>query len=158
MANYCAKSDVAKVYGTKSVEKWAELDGDESPNTISERIAWACTLATEYVNSRLMRTHYEVPFTNVPVMIVNITAMYAGVLLCDGRRVIDADQPDEVRRQRKDVDRYIRQILKGQLKLLHPTTGAELDVIVDYQSPHVIAVQTTEEQLDADGRRIIFGE
>lgn len=126
---YCSRTDIEKIFGKANVLRWASLDNNEDADTIDERISNVCNFATEYVNSRLTFGRYVVPFPSVPTLIVYMTAMFAGVQLHDGRVVInDRDAKDSVFRPRRDFDRYIRQIQKGQLKLLDPTTETALEV------------------------------
>lgn len=128
MANYAARTNLELLFGTVSLAKWADLDNNKNPVTIDERITWACETATEYVNSRLKSGRYDVPFSSVPKIIVYITAMYAGILLYDSRLILgDSTTVDQVSRHRKEFEKKMRQILAGQLKLLHPTTGDLLD-------------------------------
>lgn len=139
---YCERADVEVMYGRKSVARWADLDNDGEEYTITARINWACELATEYINSRLTKGHYDVPFSvgsggNVPLLIINLTAMYTGVLLYDGRQITAKDvDRDEVSRHRKDFNRFVNQIMKGQLKLLDPLTEEPL-AIQDYNAPFI---------------------
>ena len=151
MADYCTATDMELIYGPKNIKRWADLDNDEVAATIAARKAWACELATEFVNSRLLNGPYEIPFTSVPTMIVNLTAMYAGILLYDGRQVVSSEEPhDQVSRQRKDFDRYLRQIFKGQLKLLDPTSGDQL-TITSKNYPFTVADDgTVSSSSDAD--------
>lgn len=154
MTAYCDRVNVEVMFGALNIRRWADLDNTENEVTIHARIDWACELATEYVNSRLVRGHYTIPFTSIPVMIVNLTAMYAGIMLYDGRQVVSSDDKDVVSRQRKDFDRYIRQIVKGQLKLLDPVTGAPL-VLTDYNAPSVVA-DTGGDDEEAEWETMIF--
>lgn len=131
MANiYCVNADLDYVYGPKNIKRWADLDNDGNITTITDRKTWAIGVATEYINSRLLRGPYTIPFNDPPpVLIANLTAMYAGILLYDGRQVVSSEEPhDQVSRQRKDFERYLRQILKGQLKLIDGLTGDPLDL------------------------------
>ena len=125
---YCKRIDIENIFGKRNVARWADLDNDESETLIASRIEWASDFATEYVNSRLLYGPYAVPFdTPYPLMIVNLTAMFAGIQLYDGRQVVSAEDKDQVSRQRKDFDRYLRQIFKGQLKLF-TTTGTAIEI------------------------------
>lgn len=137
MADYCTQDDIEKIFGERSVHRWADLDGDDDGYTIAARIAWASKLATEIVNARLQRCRYEVPFSTVPTLIVNLTAMQAGILLHDGRMMVSGD-PDRVSHIRVQFHAMLNQILKGQLKLLNPSTAEELTVILEYQAPFAV--------------------
>lgn len=142
MANYATKTDLFNVYGEVNITKWADLDNDRNPQTVLNRVNWALLQATEWVNSRLMNGHYALPFACAPKLIVLITAMQAGLLLYDARQIVSADGKDPMSRQRKTLDRYIRQIHSGQLKLLDAVSGAALDTLAA-QTP-TIAVDEEE--------------
>lgn len=143
MSNYCAEADLVLIYGQKNINRWADLDNDEDNYVIDARIEWACEFATEFVNSRLLRGPYAVPFDSpYPLLIVNLTAMYAGILLYDGRQVVSAEDNDKVSRQRRDFDRYIRQIFKGQLKLF-TTTGTAISLASEC-TPFVVVDETED--------------
>ena len=136
MTPYCDRGDLETIFGKLNIQRWADLDNDESELTIANRVEWACQWATEFVNSRLQYGHYAVPFISVPELIRDLTAMFAGITLYDGRQVASADDHDLVSRHRRDFDRYIRQIHKGQLKLFNPTTGLPV-TIQDESAPFV---------------------
>lgn len=145
MANYANRANVELLFGTVALAKWADLDNDKNPVTIDARITWACETATEYVNSRLKSGRYDVPFTSVPKMIVHLTALYAGILLYDGRLILgDSSTTDQVSRHRRDLDKKLRQILAGQLKLLHPTTGDLLESNAELH-PSIADMETEDE-------------
>lgn len=153
MAAYCDGDDLDMMFGAKNIDRWADLDNDENGTYNAARVDWACELATEYLNSRLLRGPYAVPFdTPYPTLIVNLTAMYAGILLYDGRQVVSADDKDRVSRQRKDFDRFIKQIFRGQLKLF-TTTGTALEVASEC-APFVVK-DTTDESLE-EWEQVIF--
>jgi hypothetical protein len=64
--------------------------------------------------------------------------MYAGIVLYDGRQVVATENHDAVSRQRRDFDRYLRQIHKGQLKLFDPVTDEPL-AITSESTPFAVA-------------------
>lgn len=137
MANYADEASIKLVYGVLNINKWADLDNDADATKIANRIDWACTAATDYVNSRLTLGKYTIPFTSVPTMIELITSMLAGLMLFDGRLAVSSEPKfDQVARQRKDLNRYIRQIVSGQLKLVSPLDGEPLDqTCINYPTP-----------------------
>jgi hypothetical protein len=141
---YCEQEDLELMYGVSNIRKWADLDNNGDEDIIVARIDWSCETSTEYINSRLMNGPYEIPFSTgsggtLPIIIINLAAMYGGMLLYDGRQVVSAksDERDQLSRQRKDFDRFIRQIFKGQIKLLDPNTQEELP-LRDKRYPFVV--------------------
>ena len=144
---YFTGNDLDLMYGALNIDRWSDLDNNENGTYMASRVDWACELATEYVNSRLLRGPYAVPFDSpYPTLIVNLTAMYAGILLYDGRQVVSADDKDRVSRQRKDFNRFIKQIFRGQLKLF-TTTGTAIDVLSEC-APFVVADEGSTESTE----------
>lgn len=123
MANYPTKATVELVHGANNIARWASLDNDKNRSNIEDRVNWAAEIATEYVNGRLILGRYNLPFAATPKMIIFLSSMLAGILLYDGRLTVAGSSRDEVYHKRKEFYRILRQILSGQLKLLHPTTG-----------------------------------
>jgi hypothetical protein len=124
---YCEQIDLENIYGNININRWADADGRGINN--SDRITWAMTFATNYVDSRLANGPYDVPFSSpYPQMIVDITALYAGILLHDTRQIsVSSDDKSEIQRQRRDFERFIHQILRGQMRLLD-SSGDQLDL------------------------------
>jgi hypothetical protein len=139
MAVYCVAADVYFVYGKTNTNAWADLDNDNDYNVINARITTAIDYATDYLNSRLTLGPYTIPFTiPYPKTIIRMTAMYAGLMLYDGRQVVTADAPDQVSRQRMIFDMYVQQIHRGQLKLVHATTTDPLEKTA-YNAPESVS-------------------
>lgn len=148
MAVYCTSADLYQAFGEANINRWADLDNEGDITTIAARITWAIALACEYIDSKLVTGHYVVPFTTVPKLVVHLNALYAGILLYDARLIVDTDK-DQVSRQRKTFNNWIRQIQRGQLKLVD-TSGAPLTV-QDLQYPTVDeSEEETEETYDID--------
>ena len=146
--SYALDQDLYNTFGQKNIEKWADLDNDEDAGVIATRIAWAIEAADVYIDSRLQH-RYEVPFESIPKIIVLMSSLYAGVLLYDGRMVLQGSTVrDEVATQRKMFDKYLHQILRGQLRLLHPLSG-ELIALRSENTPF-ITTQNSSESNDAD--------
>jgi hypothetical protein len=60
-------------------------------------------------------------------MISLMSATLAGIHLYDTRRVVDSENAmDQVAKQRKNFDKWLHQILSGQLRLLDPTSSEPL--------------------------------
>ena len=129
MADYAGREDVEHIFGKSNVEKWADLNNEEDPIEVAERVAWALNLAESAVNSRLRQGPYSIPFdatsssgsgdNGVPLEITDTTARQAGIYLYDGRRISDDpdDDSDELSIHRRTVDRTIKGILGGLIVL-----------------------------------------
>src|SRR3990172_5916332 len=116
MTNDVAQADLEAAYGSVNIAKWADPNNTESVEVRATRVAWAIEFAADYINGRLVHSGYDVPWDEVPELIIKLTALQAGILLYDTRRIV-SDEKDQVSAQRKLVDSYIRQIMRGQLKL-----------------------------------------
>lgn len=129
---YSTKDKVILMFGFSQLLKWSDIDGERQDSPMLDaRIADALQDADDYINERLVNNGYIVPFaTNaVPRRIVNLATLYAGIYLYDSKVKGGADNPsrDEVSRARKRFNMLIRQILNGQLKLIHPTSGEAIE-------------------------------
>lgn len=114
---YAGRGNIELIYGAVNVQKWADVDGDADTDTIANRISWALELAEAWVNDRLRMGPYEIPFTEVPILITDITARQAGILLYDARRITDeADDGDEIPAHRRLVENYVNQIVARQIR------------------------------------------
>jgi hypothetical protein len=121
---YATADTMYLVYGKANVCSWADLDNQGEETFIAERISWALSLAQEQVESDLRVGPYAIPFADpVPSMISYMTAIRAGLLLYDSRRVVTSDNEDDVSWQRKEYDDTLRRILAGQLILNAPLLG-----------------------------------
>ena len=119
------RRDVELVYGKDNVALWGNPDNIEDLAEVEARINWANDYAEQEFLGRIAEGPYdpEEVRTTKPMMAVLICASLAGVHLYDTRRVIDSDEStNRVAKQKKNVDRWIGQIMSGQLKLIDPLT------------------------------------
>lgn len=125
MAAYCTREDVEMVYGAANVRKWADLDNDDDATVISDRISWACDLATAKLDDRLRDGPYTVP---LPVgeefallSVVDVAARLAGVVLYENRGIVDMDPDGKpvhvLKHQAEYVNRWVAMVLAGQIRL-----------------------------------------
>ena len=130
--HYARRSDIEKIFGKANVRAWADLDNAGDEDDITDRIDWALDLAKERFDNRLRNGPYEIPFTStnssssssvsstdggsIPLEVVDANARYAGVLLYDGRRLVDQeDNQYEMGPHEKKVNQFIRSVLAGQV-------------------------------------------
>ncbi len=85
MADYCTRSDIERIFGAANVTRWADLDSNGDTQAIAERISGAISAASAEVDSILAGSPIRVPLATVPVLIREVTASLAGVLLYEGR-------------------------------------------------------------------------
>ena len=131
MANgdyYSMTQDVYDIYGKANIWRWSDPDNNGDQVVVTDRINWANRMAEAYVNGRLARGRYTIPFCKPAVpMVIILAASYAGLYLYDTRRVVSADADNRVSAQKKNADMWIKQIVGGQLKLVDDC-GVELTV------------------------------
>ena len=93
---YSVRSNVESVYGVNNVFKWADLDSDENAGSITARITRAIVVADDMIDNVLRVAHYTIPIANaagtVPVTIVELSAVMAGLWLYEARGSQDFDQ------------------------------------------------------------------
>lgn len=138
---YSNKDKLILMFGLTQVIKWSDIDGErqDTPN-MDARITEALQDTDDYINERLADNGYTVPFTSVPRRIVSLATLGTGVYLYDNRISKDGgnSQRDEVSRPRKKFDQTIRQLLNGQLKLIHPTSG---EIIEKSSATHPVLIK-----------------
>ncbi len=116
---YSAQSDIELIFGEENVNRWMDVDNTDNVTKKNNRVNWANQMAQAYIDSRLSSGHYAVPFTSpYPPMITYMAASLAGAYLYDTRRVVDSDTDDRISQQRKNVDLWLKQVNRGQLRIL----------------------------------------
>jgi len=126
MANYCTQSDIEMTHGERNIIVWSDLNNDRNSIIIKNRINWAAELATEYINSRMIMRRYTLPLSATPIIIKHMASLLAGILLHDGRPMIE-NMRDQCSGKRKEFRRLLRELLSGQLRLIHPTSGEVIE-------------------------------
>lgn len=86
---YCTRSDVEGVFGTGNVTKWADVEEDGDAATIAARITTGIGVATNDVDVRLRGGPYTIPFSEVDLLVRDITARLVGVWLYENRGIED---------------------------------------------------------------------
>lgn len=116
---YCERRQLNLVYGKLNIDRWADLDNSQDSGEIEERVNYAITQAEAYINGRLGSSPYTFPITleAVPTIISHITAIKAGLILYDGRRVVADETESQVSAQQQEFEDYINRILSDTLKL-----------------------------------------
>jgi len=123
---YAARTDIEQIYGADNVSKWADLDNDENPTTITTRINRSLTFATNEINDTLRGGRYVLPITDLSaaVTLVDLCATMAGVWLYESRGVEDFD-PETGRSVHKLV--FMRDRAKKKLEAIR-ANRIQLDV------------------------------
>ena len=123
---YIVRADIEALFGTISVEDWADLNGNSVSAEITARINAAISYAESKVNTRMRGGRYTVPlvgYSDSEALIKSIVATYAGAWLYQSRGFGDTTTTTK-----------IAQLVHGD-----PATGmrgadVEMDMIVSGQS------------------------
>jgi len=107
------------VYGRINISQWADLDNDQDSEVIEDRVNYFIEQAGIMIDSLLDSSAYSVPFIDpYPDQIVYLTALKAGILLYDGRRVVNDETENQVSAQEKQFQSIIGRILADTYSLL----------------------------------------
>lgn len=119
MAAYATRDDLELTFGVDNIAKWADASNNEDDDEITARCTWALNKATNYINDRLRRSIYSVPFDDAPQSIVDLCASMAGMILYKSPRgLIDGEDAQAAMKTIDDENEMrIRQILAGHLDL-----------------------------------------
>jgi len=123
---YCNEFDLFNIFGQDSVERWS--DSNNTGIKDASRIDWSASMSKEMIDGRFREGPYTLPFGvrgtsedpttgTVEQIIIYLAASMTGIMLYDTNRVVDSSSEDSIAQQRKNSDRMIAQIMKGQLKL-----------------------------------------
>ncbi len=121
---YSVAQDLFDTYGLDNIKAWADISNRHDMEEILSRIDWAIAKSDAFIDGRLSGGRYSVPFMTASPIINYLSALKAGVFLYDGRLITDADNRDQVGRQRKEFEEYLKQILRGQLAVVGATQTA----------------------------------
>lgn len=113
--------DVERIFGPTNVRNWADLESRRDEAHIASRIEWSLELAESKVMARLRLGPYRIPFAEpVDLVVVDLVARMAGVLLYDSRGASDGEgDKNTMSPHRKLADETIRAIMAGQVRLSH---------------------------------------
>lgn len=114
-----------RIFGEVNVAGWADLDNDENEDVINDRYAWAIERAQEEIDSLLLgNCPYSIPFADypsTPLTIQNLSAVWAGTELYQGRGQTDYDSNGKaINSLQVHIDRFhkaINEIRRGARKL-----------------------------------------
>lgn len=122
---YCTQDDLELVFGTNSIDAWADLDGNATKK--ASRITEAIAQAGEEIDAVLRTTVYsnQLPIADsgaaTPRMIKNIAAVLAAVWLYDAQGCRDRDKDGRpfhnLEFKRQWALEKLEQIRSNQIKL-----------------------------------------
>lgn len=138
MAVYADRDRMNLVFGKSNIDQWSDADNTNQDAHRVARIAWALQRATDYIDEKLRRTHYIVPFSTIPNSIVDLTATYAGYFLyVFPRGMVDIDDP--ILAFKQDADDQLARILSGQLILDSVIVGNNSPDVVNFSDDPTVA-------------------
>lgn len=141
------------VFGKTNIDKWADADNDQDPDKISARVAWASNKARNYIEGRLAR-RYSVPFTSVPVIVINLIVSRTGIeLFKSPRGLVDGnDMTAQINSINLEVESQLDQILAGTLQLIDATRPVEIPGVVVARTDFV-DYRSKQRSIDFSGER-----
>ena len=108
---YSTRDDVELVFGKTNIERWADLDNNSDSEYIQSRIDYFGEIAAEMVDGDLSQCAYSVPFAEpYPKIIIHLAALKQGMLLYDGRRVVDDENENQISAQEKEYEMLVDKI------------------------------------------------
>ena len=132
---YHSKADIESMFGRGNVRIWSSLGPEDDWAAMAARIQGVINWTESYVNSRLRRSKYIIPFSlPIPLEITEICAHISGSKLYEPRTSEDFNSDGQnplktfVATRRKDAEGQLQMILAGKLEI-----DAPLDVgITEY--------------------------
>jgi hypothetical protein len=86
IGNYHTSIDIARVYGSKNVLMWADLDNDQSLEKVTNQLQTIIDRTESWFNSRFRRSQYTVPFVApIPLEVTEICSIQSGAKLYEPR-------------------------------------------------------------------------
>lgn len=124
MGSYmCARVDVERVFGSENVASWADLNNNQVAGEIDARINYCIQIADSEMRAALASSQWVMPVEGdtLPALLVHYVAVKAGVLLYEGRPVVD-DMADgagahQLATHKRDVGRFIQGVLLNAISL-----------------------------------------
>lgn len=122
---YSTRTNIEDIYGVTNISKWADLDNDGDVTKITNRITKIIDKADAYINCKLRKGPYSIPFVVSPYdgIVVDMSARLAGVMLYECRGITDSETSrHELIWHKERVDKIIRNILKRNIYLSYSKT------------------------------------
>jgi len=88
-STYCTDANIRAVFGSDNIDKWSDLDNDESAGSMAARVTVSIAKAGDWIDSRMRSSKYIIPLQTqaaaTPPEITEIAATYAGVWMAQAR-------------------------------------------------------------------------
>lgn len=137
---YHDREDIESYYGADNVAIWADLDNDQDATKIANRIQTVITRTESFVNSRLRRSRYTIPFSGtIPEEIIEVCSLLSGARLYEPRSNDDftGDAAQALRmlvsvKQRR-AESILRDIITGKLVLDTSDDDPHIEIVKEKQ-------------------------
>lgn len=122
--DYCERSDIENVFGSKNVALWADMNNSRVAGEIAARIRWAITQASNDIDAALRGSYYHIPLQtlsgDIPAKVRDLCATLSGCILYEPRGI--EDLPDgktthQLAWHRKQLQEDLDAIRVGTLRL-----------------------------------------
>lgn len=128
---YATRQNLETIFGKQNILRWADLDGENNAQDISERIQYACETASSNFEDILRQRRYLFPIT-VSRTVIDLVSRMAALLLYDGREMIDGNGgTDALSLVRQKVEEKLGKIRRGEIILEGIQTKCSPAVIPD---------------------------
>lgn len=122
---WTSRNELNKMFGKSNIDQWADIENEQDPDDIAEKIDWAVVAGTDEAKSRL-RGHAPGVIAIAPESLRTATTRLAGVMLYEARGVKDTgDDEDGKHRLKYHQDRaemFFRRVIAGQIRLTDQDT------------------------------------
>jgi phage gp36-like protein len=111
---YSAIADLQAVFGEEFVTDWADKNLDGTADTGA--VNYAIAAADAYIDARLRRGRYAIPFGSAPTPIVSLSARLAGLHLYE-HWGLGSDRAERMTQVRQQCETELEMILDGRMLL-----------------------------------------
>ncbi len=118
--SYILQTDIENVFGEDNIARWSQLDNEVELADIN-RIGEAIVYTESYINDRLRKSQYIIPFASVPITVKNWCVVKAGAWLYQARGIRDDnDEEDLINAKLEKIETEISGTIMGILQLDAP--------------------------------------
>ncbi len=140
---YATAADLYITFGKQNVTKWADVNNNNVPDEIDDRIEWALEQASAELDARLKNSPLQFPLEepgsgeSYPAIVIRMTCYLAGLLLYESRGVTDAEGDHQLKWCEKRVDRFVRDVWvrRVSLGIEVPIETSESPFFIEFDDP-----------------------
>lgn len=113
---YSTRADIEAHFGVTNVDRWADLDSDDSAAKITARITASITYADATVDDAIRGGIWPVPFTTVPEGIKNASVEIAAWWLYQSRPRADNESDKGFDTMHEATMEYLGEVKRGVVR------------------------------------------